>query len=168
MCSAAIPELCGEISLALVSKERGAFGYSALTMSTKEQLSGSSHVGSPHVKPQPSRAQEVPVCWRVSHVARSCPSWNVTSDAVREISWNCAHQGAVIRDIAGRRFTLALWTLYITVFGVVARDNNATTLLGTSVVDFSRTCVVVAVHDALRACTIWDVGDEVGMRAGWK
>ena len=80
----------------------------------------------------------------------------------------CAHQGAVIRDIAGRRFTLALWTLYITMFGVVARDNNATTLLSTLVIDFSRTCVVVAVYDALRACTIWDVGDEVGMGAGWK
>lgn len=53
-------------------------------------------------------------------------------------------------------------------FGVVARDDNATTLLGTMVVDFSRTCVVVTVYDALRACTIWDVREEVGVRAGWK
>jgi hypothetical protein len=38
--------------------------------------------------------------------------------------------------------------------GVVARDNNATTLLGTTVVDLSLTCGVVAVYDALGACTI--------------
>jgi hypothetical protein len=34
-------------------------------------------------------------------------------------------------------------------FGVVARDNDATALLGTTVVDFSRTRGVVAVYDAL-------------------
>lgn len=44
-----------------------------------------------------------------------------------------AHQRAYIRGHAGG-FAAALWALYISVFGIVARDDN--TLFGTAVADF--------------------------------
>jgi hypothetical protein len=68
------------------------------------------------------------------------------SVVVREFHSNGAHQRADIRDPAGG-LAIALRAFYISVFRIVARDDN--TLFGAAVVDFGHASCVIAIDDAL-------------------